>query len=107
MNVPPVCRERDEKRKSHSCVHLNKNALFSIGTNSLLGFVLGKRGNISVLKIAVWVFFLLSEWKPRQRSARQVVGFYFYLCHNDETFPPSNGILIELLGNPECPFRLC
>lgn len=94
MNVPSVCRERDGKRKSHSCVHLN------IGTNSLLGFVLRKCGDISDLKTAVWLFFLLKEWKPRQRSTRQVVGFYFYLCHIDETFSPSNGILIELLGNP-------
>lgn len=79
MNVPPVCRERDGKRKSHSCVSLNKNALFSTGTNSLLGFVLRKRGNISDFKIAVWLFFLSREGKYRQSSTRQVLLVFIFI----------------------------
>lgn len=79
MNVPPVYRERDGKRKNHSCVPLNKNALFSTGSSSLLGFVLGKRGNISDVKIIVWLFFLLREWKSRQSSTKQVLLVFVFI----------------------------
>lgn len=79
MNVPPVYGERDGKRKNHSCVPLNKNALFSTGSSSLLGFVLGKRGNISDFKIIVWLFFLLREWKSRQSSSGQVLLVFVFI----------------------------
>lgn len=104
-----MCRERD--RKKHSCIPLNKNALFSVGTSSLSGFVLREHGNLSGFQFAVWLFFLSRDWSLSRVLLGSaffcvwVDGFiyllncynFFCLPHDDEKFPPSNGILMVLL----------
>lgn len=54
-------------------------------------------------------FLPVKGLESRQSSTRQVLflfWFFFNVPHNDEKFPPSNGVLIVLLGNPQYPYGL-
>lgn len=47
-------------------------------------------------------FLPVKGLESRQSSTRQVLFLFcfFNIPHNDEKFPPSNVVLIVLLGNP-------